>query len=162
MAKVDARTIDARLSELDIELPTAPAPRAARIAMAKIAGGFLFVSGQLPSWNGELRYVGKAGAEFTLAEVQAAGRLSALNVLAQARARLDGDLDRIAEVVSLRGYVNVAPGFHEIAQAVNGASDLMVEVFGAAGTHTRTAVGVAMMPHNVVIEVEAQFLLRDA
>lgn len=154
-------TIDDRLTELDIELPSPPRPRAAHIQMAKIAGGFLFVSGQLPSWNGELRYVGKAGSEFTLPEVQTAGRLSALNVLAHARTLLHGSLDRIAEVVNLKGYVNVAPGFHDISQAVNGASDLMVEIFGdAAGAHTRTALGVAMMPYNAVIEVEAQFLLR--
>ena len=79
--------------------------------MAKQADGFLFVSGQLPSWNGELRYVGKVGKEFDLAQAQTAARLSALNVLAHARAALDGDLDRISEVVFLRGYVNVAPDF---------------------------------------------------
>ena len=151
--------IDARLAELGIELPKAAAARAARIQMAKIAGGFLFVSGQLPSWNGELRYVGKVGLEFDLAQAKAAARLSALNVLAQARLVLDGDLDRIAEVVCLRGYVNVAPEFIEISQAVNGASDLMAEIFGAAGAHTRTAIGVAMMPYNAAIEVEGQFLL---
>ncbi len=154
------RRIDARLAALGIELPVPPAPRTARILMAKIAGGFLFVSGQLPAWNGELRYVGKVGREFDLAAAQAAARLSALNVLAQARITLGGDFDRIAEVVCLRGYVNVAPEFTEIAQAVNGASDLMIEVFGDAGAHTRTAVGVAMMPYNAAIEVEAQFLLR--
>jgi len=152
--------IDARLRELGIELPAAPAPRTARILMAKIAGGSLYVSGQLPSWNGELRYVGKVGREFTLAEAQAAARLSALNVIAQARAALGGDLDRIAEVTYLRGYVNVTPEFYDIAQSVNGASDLMSEVFGAAGAHARTAIGVAMMPYNAAIEVEAQFLLK--
>jgi len=152
--------IDLRLAELGIELPQAPPPRAALIRMAKLAGGFLWVSGQLPSWNGELRYVGKVGREFDLAEAQAAARLSALNVLAQARTALEGDLDRIAELVSLRGYVNVDAGFTEISQAVNGASNLMIEVFGDAGAHTRMAVGVAMMPYNVAIEVEAQFLLR--
>jgi enamine deaminase RidA (YjgF/YER057c/UK114 family) len=151
--------IDARLKELGIELPAAAATRAARIQMAKIAGGFLFVSGQLPSWNGELRYVGKVGREFDLAQAQAAARLSALNVLAQARLALGGDLDRIAEIVCLRGYVNVAPDFTDISQSVNGASDLMVEIFGAAGAHTRTAVGVAMMPYNAAIEVEGQFLI---
>ena len=151
--------IDARLRELGIELPSPP-PRAARILMAKIAGNMLYVSGQLPSWNGELRYVGKVGREFTLAEAQAAARLSALNVIAQARGALGGDLDRIAEVTYLRGYVNVAPDFIEIAQSVNGASDLMTEVFGAAGAHARTAIGVAMMPYNAAIEVEAQFLLK--
>lgn len=152
--------IDARLAALGIELPVPPAPRTARILMAKSAGGFLFVSGQLPSWNGELRYAGKVGREFDLKAAQAAARLSALNVLAQARVALGGDLDRIAEVVCLRGYVNVVPEFTQIAQAVNGASDLMIDVFGEAGAHTRTAVGVAMMPYNAAIEVEAQFLLR--
>ncbi|AXK83146.1 RidA family protein [Pseudolabrys taiwanensis] len=152
--------IDARLRELGIELPSPPPPRTARILMAKIAGGSLYVSGQLPSWNGELRYVGKVGREFTLAEAQAAARLSALNVIAQARGALGGDLDRIAEVTYLRGYVNVTPDFIEIAQSVNGASDLMIEVFGAAGAHARTAIGVAMMPYNAAIEVEAQFLLK--
>jgi len=155
-----ASLIAARLAELGIALPDPPAPRTARILMAKVAGDWLFVSGQLPSWNGELRYTGKIGAELGLAAAQAAARLSALNVLAHARTALAGDLDRIAEVVSLRGYVNVAPGFTQIAQAVNGASDLMIEVFGEAGAHTRTAIGVAMMPYNAAIEVEAQFLLR--
>lgn len=152
--------IDARLAELGISLPSPPPPRAARILMAKSAGGFLFVSGQLPSWNGELRFVGKVGREFDLQQAQEAARLSALNVLAQARAMLDGDLDRIAEVVFLRGYVNVAPDFFDISQSVNGASNLMAEIFGPSGAHARTAIGVAMMPYNAAIEVEAQFLLR--
>ncbi len=152
--------IEARLRELGIELPSPPPPRAARIVMAKISGDFLFVSGQLPSWDGEIKYVGKVGREFSLADAQAAARLSAINVLAHARAALNGNLDRIAEVVCLRGYVNVAPDFTEISQSVNGASDLMSEVFGAAGAHTRTAVGVAMMPYNAAIEVEAQFFFK--
>lgn len=154
------RKIDARLRELGITLPTPPQPRTARILMAKIANGFLFVSGQLPSWNGDLRFVGKVGREFDLAAGQAAARLSALNVLAQARAALDGDLDRIKDVVCLRGYVNVAPDFVDIAQTVNGASDLMAEVFGTMGAHTRTAIGVAMMPYNAAVEVEGQFLVE--
>ena len=151
--------INARLAALGIELPSPPPPRAARILMAKAAGGFLFVSGQLPSWNGELRYVGKLGEEFDLKAGQDAARISALNVLAHARAALGGDLDRIAEVVMLRGYVNVAPEFTEVSQVVNGASDLMAEIFGEAGAHARTAIGVAMMPYNAAIEVEAQFLI---
>jgi enamine deaminase RidA (YjgF/YER057c/UK114 family) len=151
--------IETRLRELGIELPRPPKPRAAHIAMAKVAGSFLLVSGQLPSWNDELRYIGKAGLEFDEKDTQAAARLSALNVLAQARVVL-GSLDRIAEVANLRGYVNVAPGFFNVSQCVNGASDLMMEIFGAAGSHTRTAVGVAMMPYNALIEIEAQFLLR--
>jgi enamine deaminase RidA (YjgF/YER057c/UK114 family) len=155
-----AGKVDARLTELGIELPSPPPPRAAKILMSKLAGGFLFVSGQLPSWNGELRYVGKVGKEYDLKQAQDAARLSALNVLAHAKTALDGDLDRIAEVVFLRGYVNVAPDFFDISQSVNGASDLMADIFGASGAHARTAIGVAMMPYNAAIEVEAQFLLR--
>jgi enamine deaminase RidA (YjgF/YER057c/UK114 family) len=151
--------IDARLAELGIELPVPPPPHAAKILMAKSAGGFLFVSGQLPTWNGELRYVGKVGKEFGLAEAQDAARLSALNVLAHAKAALGGDLDRIAEVVYMRGYVNVAEGFFDISQSVNGASDVMTAIFGPSGAHARTAIGVAMMPYNVAIEIEAQFLI---
>lgn len=79
--------------------------------------------------------------------------------MAHARAALGGDLDQIAEVICLRGYVNVTPDFFEISQAVNGASDLMVEIFEEAGVHTRTAIGVAMMPYNAAIEIEAQFRL---
>lgn len=150
---------EARLRELGIELPSPPPPRTARIMMAKVAGSQLFVSGQLPSWNGELRFIGKVGREFTLADAQAAARLSALNVLAHARAALGGDLGGIAEVTYLRGYVNVTEDFFDIAQSVNGASDLMIDVFEAAGAHARTAVGVAMMPYNAAIEIEAQFLL---
>lgn len=152
--------VDARLRELGIILPEPPQPRTARILMTKVANGFLFVSGQLPSWNGELRYVGKVGREFDLAAGQAAARLSALNVLAQARAALGGDLDRIKDVVCLRGYVNVAPDFIDIAQTINGASDLMAEVFGTIGAHTRTAIGVAMMPYNAAVEIEGQFLVE--
>lgn len=152
--------VEARLAELGIELPIAPPPRAAKILMTKIAGGLLFVSGQLPSWNGDLRYVGKVGQEFDLKQGQEAARLSALNVLAHARSALGGDLDRIAEVVFLRGYVNVAAGFHDISQTVNGASDVMADIFGPSGAHARSAIGVAMMPYNAAIEIEAQFLLR--
>jgi len=157
MASHNAET---RLRELGIELPSPPAALTARIMMAKLAGNLLYVSGQLPSWNGELRYVGKVGREFTLADAQAAARLSALNVIAQARAAVGGDLGNIVEITYLRGYVNVTEDFIEIAQSVNGASDLMIDIFEAAGTHARTAVGVAMMPYNVAIEVEAQFLLK--
>lgn len=151
--------IDERLRALGIELPSPPPPRAARILMAKIAGPFLYVSGQLPSWNGELRFVGKVGQDYSLEQGQEAARLSMLNVLAHARNALGGDLDRITDVVYLRGYVNVAPDFIQVAQVVNGASDLVAEIFGPAGAHARTAVGVSMMPHNVAIEVEAQFMI---
>ncbi len=156
-----AGRIDARLKELGIELPEPQAPRVAKIENTMIAGGFLFVSGQVTQWNGERRFVGKVGREFDLAQGQQAARLSALNVLAQAKKGLGGDLDRIARVVKLTGYVNAMPDFTDISAVVNGASELMVELFGDAGRHARTAIGAAVMPFDVAIEVEGMFLLRD-
>ena len=107
-----------------------------------------------------MRFIGKLGREFSLEEGQAAARLCTLNVLTQARAALDGDLDRIARVVNVKGYVNAMPDFTAIPDVVNGASELMVEVFGEAGYHTRTAMGNVVMPFDVALEVEAIFELR--
>jgi len=155
-----AGRIEARLKELGIELPVPQEPRVAKILNTVIANGFLFVSGQITQWNGERRFVGKVGREFDLAQGQAAARLSALNVLAQARKGLDGDLDRIERVIQLKGYVNCMPDFTEVSAVVNGASELMLDVFGDSGRHSRTALGVAVMPFDVAIEVEAMFLVR--
>jgi enamine deaminase RidA (YjgF/YER057c/UK114 family) len=154
-----ASVIDARLAELDIELPEPQLPRVAKILPAMIVERTLYVSGQVPTWNGELRYIGKVGREFDLETGRDAARLSALNVLAQARRALDGDLDRIARVINLKGYVNAMPDFTDIPAVVNGASELMIDLFGDAGRHTRTAVGVAVMPFDVAIEVEGIFAL---
>jgi enamine deaminase RidA (YjgF/YER057c/UK114 family) len=155
-----AGRIEARLKELGVELPVPQEPRVAKILNTTIANGFLFVSGQITQWNGERRFVGKVGREFDLAQGQAAARLSALNVLAQAKKGLDGDLDRIERVIQLKGYVNCMPDFTEVSAVVNGASELMLDVFGDAGRHSRTALGVAVMPFDVAIEVEAMFLVR--
>jgi enamine deaminase RidA (YjgF/YER057c/UK114 family) len=155
-----AGRIEARLKELGIELPVPQNARVAKIENTVIANGFLFVSGQVTQWNGERRFVGKVGREFDLKQGQEAARLSALNVLAQAKKGLDGDLDRIERVVQLKGFVNAMPDFTDISAVVNGASELMLEVFGDAGRHSRTALGVAVMPFDVAIEVEAIFLVR--
>lgn len=155
-----AGQIDARLKELGIELPQPQQPKVAKILNTVISGGFLFVSGQITQWNGERRFVGKVGREFDLEEAQQAARLSALNVLAQARLALDGDLDRIARVVKLKGYVNAMPDFTAISAVVNGASELMIDVFGENGRHARTAIGAAVMPFDVAIEVEARFAVE--
>ena len=155
-----AGRIDARLRELDIELPEPQGPKVAMILPATIADRWLFVSGQITQWNGEHRFIGRVGREFDLAAGQQAARLSALNVLAQAKKALDGDLDRIERVVQLKGYVNATPDFTQLSEMVNGASELMIEVFGEAGQHARTAIGATVMPFDVAIEVEARFLLR--
>ena len=151
-----AGRIEKILTEKGIELPQAMSPKVGHIETFLLSGASLYISGQIPQWNGERRFIGKAGLDFTLAEVQQGARLSALNMLAQARLAL-GDLDRIKRAVKLTGYVNASPDFHDITPAVNGASDLLIEVFGEAGRHARTAVGVAVMPFNVVIEVEGIF-----
>lgn len=151
---------DKRLRELGIELPAPTQPKVAKILPTMIVDRLLFVSGMTPQWNGELRFIGKLGREFSLEEGQAAARLCTLNVLTQARAALDGDLDRIARVVNVKGYVNAMPDFTAIPYVVNGASELMVEVFGEAGYHTRTAMGNVVMPFDVALEVEAIFELR--
>ena len=155
-----AGKIEARMKELGVVLPEASPPRVAKIEGYVRWGDLLFVSGAVPKWNGEVRFVGKVGREFALAEAQQAARLSALNLIAQAKLALDGDLDRIQRIVKLTGYVNAIPTFTEIPQVVNGASELFLDLFGEAGRHARTAVGVAVMPFDVAIEVEGIFAVR--
>jgi len=155
-----AGRIEVRMKELGIVMPEAAPPRVAKIEGCVRWGDMLFVSGAVPKWNGEVRFVGKVGREFGLAEAQAAARLSALNMLAQAKAALDGDLDRIQRIVKLTGYVNAVPSFTDIPHVVNGASELFLDLFGEAGRHARTAVGVAVMPFDVAIEVEGIFAVR--
>jgi enamine deaminase RidA (YjgF/YER057c/UK114 family) len=148
--------IETQLKDLKIELPNAASPLANYVPAVR-SGNLLFVSGQVCQWNGERRYVGKLGAEISLEDGKAAARLCGLNLLAQAKRALEGDLDRVRRVVRLGGFVNAVPGFTEQPQVVNGASDLMVEVFGEAGRHARAAVGVGSLPGGVSVEVEAVF-----
>lgn len=155
-----AGRIEARLAELGIVLPEAGAPKAAKILTAKISGDWMYVSGAVPRLDGETRYVGKVGREFSLEEGQAAARLSALNMLAHARKALDGDLDRVRDIVNVRGFIAIDPDFTQVAETLNGASEVLIEIFGDRGRHARTAVGVAGMPFGVAIEVEAQMRIE--
>jgi enamine deaminase RidA (YjgF/YER057c/UK114 family) len=145
--------IEERLKELSLELPQ-PSKPGANYAPFTTAGSLVFLSGQLCHWNGERRYIGKLGREFGLEEGQAAARLCALNLIAQARVAAGGDLDRV-RWVRVGGFVNSMPDFTAQPQVVNGASDLIVEVFGEAGRHARTSVGVAVLPYDVAVEVDA-------
>jgi len=145
------------MQELGIELPDATPPLAAKIEGCARVDNLLFVSGAVPKLGGIPQFVGKVGREFDLAQGQAAARLSALNMLAQAKLFLEGDLDRIRQIVKLNGFVNAMPDFTEIPQVVNGASELFIDIFGERGRHARTAVGVAVMPFDVAIEVEGIF-----
>ena len=154
-----AGKIDARLKELKIEPPNAAAPAANYVPFVR-TGNLLFTAGQLCMWNGERRFVGKLGREYTVEQGQQAARLAGLNILAQAKAALDGDLDRIQRCVKLNGFVNSVPEFTEQPRVVNGASDLMVEVLGDAGRHARTSVGVNVLPFDLTVEIDAVFEVR--
>ena len=151
-----AGRIEQRLAELKIELPKAAVPVANYVPVV-IVGNLAFVSGQVTIWNGEFKYKGKLGKDFTLEEGQAAARLCALNVIAQVRNALNGDLDRVKRVAKLTVFVNSVDDFTDQPKVANGASDTMVDVFGDAGKHTRSAVGVNVLPLNVAVEVEAIF-----
>ena len=145
--------IAAKLTELKIELPQAAAPVANYVPVV-ITGNQAFVAGQVTVWNGERKFIGKLGKEYTADEGQQAARLCGLNVLAQLQAAL-GDLDRVKRVVKLGVFVNSVADFSEQPKVANGVSDLMVEVFGEAGKHARSAVGVNVLPLNVAVEVDA-------
>ena len=148
--------IEARLAELGIELPQPAAPVANYVPFA-LSGNLLFIAGQICQWNGQLRFVGKLGAGVGIAEGKEAARLCALNILAHVRTACGGDLDRVRRCLRVGGFVNCTPDFTEMPQVVNGASDLMVEVFGDGGRHARAAVGVSSLPGGVAVEVEATF-----
>lgn len=144
-----------RLAELDIELPKASTPVANYVPVV-VVGNQAFVSGQVPAWNGEFKYIGQLGKEFQIEDGQRAARLCGLNILAQLQANL-GDLDRVERCVKLNVFVSSAPSFVDQPKVANGASDLMVEVFGDAGRHARSAVGVAQLPLGVSVEIDAIF-----
>jgi len=151
--------VEQRLRALSIELPQPSKPGANYVPWAR-SGQLVFLTGQLSQWNGERRFIGKLGREFGVEEGQAAARLCALNLIAHARDAAGGDLDRVARIVRIAGFVNSTPDFVQQSQVVNGASDLFVEVFGDAGRHARMAVGVAALPYEVAVEVEAVLEVR--
>jgi enamine deaminase RidA (YjgF/YER057c/UK114 family) len=151
-----AGKIDARLAQLGIALPASVPPAANYVPWAR-TGNLLFIAGQVPTKDGKDLYSGKLGAGVSIEDGQAAARLCAVNILAQVKTALGGDLDRVVRCVRLTGFVNCAPDFGDQPKVVNGASDLMVEVFGDAGRHARAAVGSASLPRGVAVEVDAIF-----
>lgn len=144
--------IEDKLKELGMELPTVPRPLAEYVP-AKAAGDLVFSSGQVPIRDGELLHVGQVGVELTVQEGQECARVCALNCLAAVKTVI-GSLDRIEEIVQLRGFVNSAPGFDRQPEVLNGASELMVQLFGEKGRHARSAVGTSALPRNVPVELE--------
>jgi enamine deaminase RidA (YjgF/YER057c/UK114 family) len=144
-----------KLKELGIELPQPPKPVATYIPAVR-AGNLLFLSGVLPMQNGQLAYTGKLGRDLTVEQGMQAARTALLNALAIARQEL-GTLDRITRVVKVVGHVASAEGFIDQPQVLNGASDLLVEIFGDAGRHARVAIGAAELPRRAAVEIEVIF-----
>lgn len=142
-----------KLAKMGIELPSPPAP-AANYVPYTIAGKILTISGQITMGPDGIEYVGKLGDSIDVETGQAAARLCAINILAQAKAAL-GDLDNIKQVMKIQGFVNATPDFTDHPAVVNGASDLLAEVLGDAGKHARAAVGMSSLPFNVAVEVDA-------
>ena len=149
-----AGEVEAWLAELGIEVPEAAAPVANYVGFVR-TGNLVFVSGQVPVVGGEFKFQGKVGAELSLEDGQAAARICAINVITQLKAACDGDLDRVSRIVRLGGFVNSTPEFADQPKVINGASDLMVAVFGDKGRHCRAAVSAGALPLGVAVEIDA-------
>jgi enamine deaminase RidA (YjgF/YER057c/UK114 family) len=151
-----AGLIEKKLSGLGITLPTPASPIANYVPFVR-SGNILVVSGQVCFGNdGKLVVKGQLGAGVSVEDGQKAARACAINLLAQLKAAL-GDLDKVVRVMRLGGFINSSPGFTEGPKVMNGASDLMVEVFGDKGRHARTTVGVSALPADAAVEVEGLF-----
>lgn len=151
-------SIESRLAELGITLPEPAAPVAAYVPVV-VAGGLAHVSGQLPFIDGQL-VTGRLGEGVGQDQGYAAARACGLMILAQLKAKL-GSLDRVEQIVKLGGFVNSTFAFTDQPKVVNGASELMVEIFGDAGKHARSAVGVPGLPLGAAVEVDAIVAIRD-
>lgn len=148
--------IDARLAELGITLPSAMPPLANYVPFVA-TGALVVVSGQVPAQDGVIAVKGKLTEGVTVEQGQAAARLCFLNVLTHLRTACGGDLDRVRRVIRLGGFVASPPTFTQHALVMNGASDLAVEIFGEAGRHARSTIGVPALPGDAAVEVEGMF-----
>lgn len=145
-------TIDARLAELGITIPTLATPAGAYVPFV-VSGSLVFTAGQLPFTDGALPATGKVGGEVSADDAKAYARTAALNALAAVAAAI-GSLDRVTRIVKLVGFVSSDPGFSGQPGVINGASEVLGEIFGEAGKHARSAVGVAVLPLDSPVEVE--------
>lgn len=150
-----SETVEARLADLGVELPSPAAP-AANYVPYVVSGNQLFISGQLPMGADGLEHVGKLGDELSVGDGKAAAKLCAINLLAQAKAAT-GDLEKVARLVKIVGFVNSAADFTQQPQVINGASDFLVEAMGDKGRHARSAVSAASLPFGAAVEIEAIF-----
>jgi len=144
--------IEKRLDALNIILPSPPKPVGSYVAVV-ITGKLAFVSGQIPIKDGKVIYAGKVSKDLSVEDAQKAARLCVINALAQLKAEL-GNLDRISKIVKVSGFVNSPPEFTDQPKVINGASDLLFEIFGQKGQHARIAVGVSSLPLNSAVEID--------
>ncbi|NOU92269.1 RidA family protein [Paenibacillus sp. LMG 31456] len=151
--------IEQRLQELGLELPPSPEPRFTYVPCNR-TGNLLYLSGQDCRINGELMYEGKVGSDLTIEQGQEAARQVIINCLAVLKGYL-GDLDRVVKIVKLLGFVNSAPGFGDQPYVMNGASNLLVDVFGENGKHARSAIGTSDLPFHTPVEIELIVEIRD-
>ena len=148
------QSISDRLNELGITLPDAPAPAAHYVPYVQ-TGKLLFISGQVPMVNGAIEVTGKVGADVSIETAQQQARICAINILAQINAATGGDLSQVKQVIKLGGFVACADDFTNQPEVINGASDLMADLFGSAGQHARFAVGTNALPRGVCVEIDA-------
>jgi enamine deaminase RidA (YjgF/YER057c/UK114 family) len=153
-----AGRIDQRLRDLGIVLPTPAVPIANYVPFA-VSGKLVVISGQIPMRDGAVAFTGKVGVDVTPDQGKEAARLCFINLLAQLKAAAGGDLDRVARVLRLGGFIAAPASFTQHAAVMNGASDLAVEVFGDAGRHARSTIGVPSLPADAAVEVEGMFEL---
>ena len=146
--------IDKRLAELGIVLPTPAKPIANYVPWVR-TGNLVYISGQGAVRDGKIEHAGRVGDTLSIDDAVASARLTAINIIAHLRDACGGDLDRVKRIVKLLGFVNCTPTFGDQPKVINGASDLMVEVFGEKGRHARSAVGAPSLPFNLSVEVEA-------
>ena len=146
--------IDKRLAELGITLPIPAKPVANYVGWVR-TGNLVYTAGQVSLKDGKIEYQGKVGKDFSAEEAQKAARLCAINVVAQFKDACNGDLDRVKRIVKVVGFVNAVPDFVDHPKVINGASDVLVDIFGDKGKHARSAVGSGSLPVNVAVEVEA-------
>ena len=152
--------VEEKLKSLGITIQTPAAPVANYVGFVK-SGSQVIVSGQLPLENGELKYIGKVGSQISPEDAKKAARLCAINLIAQVKAACGGNLDKVTRCIKLGVFVNADATFTDHPAVANGASDLMVEVFGDAGKHARAAVGSGSLPRGVAVEIDAIFEIKD-
>ena len=153
--KIMTVTFQDRLSALGAELPPAAKGGSSFFLQAQIVGNLVFMSGQIPRHGDDIRFKGRIGETLSPEEGHKAARLCALNLVVQLKEALDGRIDRVRRFLKLTVFVNSAPSFTDPSSVANGASELLMEVFGDAGRHARSAIGVATLPRGVSVEVEA-------